>query len=199
VVRPWGRRPDRLFDINKTGASAFVFALSNPKQHGVTKTAQRTAALHPVGRIKDSDFIVLVPIGQARNQFARFISLEKAMDFLFFLRGQAPKTLAQRYDGCHILDAFLGQVPPLSIEGLFQDESDRFRGVAGTTVANGLIRKALFIAFDHLFEHPGGRHPRQIGSMDCGCEGQAQSDQIVGGIADYGLIEISDFDFHTAF
>ena len=60
-----------------------------------------------------------------------------------------------------------------------------------------IVREREFVAPDHLLDHAGGGDARQVGATGGGGERQAEADQVVGGIADYGLVEIADLDLAT--
>ena len=52
--------------------------------------------------------------------------------------------------------------------------------------------------FNHLFEHACGGHARQVRTAGSSSQRQSQPNQIVGGITDYGLVEIANLDGHSA-
>lgn len=67
-----------------------------------------------------------------------------------------------------------------------------------TGVTTGRILHRCRIAIDHLLDHPGGRDARQVGATGRGSKRQAETNKVVGGIADDGLVKIADLDFDTA-
>ncbi len=56
----------------------------------------------------------------------------------------------------------------------------------------------LLIALDHLLHHEGGGDAGQVGAAGGGGEREAEADEIVGRVADDGLVEVADLDFDLA-
>ncbi len=83
----------------------------------------------------------------------------------------------------------LDQMAPLASDRLLAHQLD------GVGLRRVPIRgQGLLIAADHLLQHVGGGDPRQVGAARRGRQGQAEPDQVVGGVADHRLVEIADLD-----
>ena len=52
--------------------------------------------------------------------------------------------------------------------------------------------QGALVAGDELFQYSCSRHAGQVGSAGCRSQRQAETDQIMRGISNYGLIKISD-------
>jgi hypothetical protein len=55
-----------------------------------------------------------------------------------------------------------------------------------------------FVLGDHRFKNFGDGQTRKVRNNRRGGEGETEPDQIMGGVADHGLIKIADFDFESA-
>ena len=116
---------------------------------------------------------------------------EDRVDRLALVVGQRPERLAERDRGLRVLDPLTGQVFPTPLErglhGLLDDLGPFVVGI-------GDGAETLLVAFDDLLHHPGRRHARQVRPAGGAGHRETESDQIVGRIADDGLVEVADLD-----
>lgn len=83
---------------------------------------------------------------------------------------------------------------PASAQRLALDAAHDLRFDDG--FAAGGIVECGGIAVDHRLHHPHRDDAGQVGAARGGGQRQAQSDQVMRGIADHRLVEIADLDFH---
>src|SRR6516225_1748356 len=102
------------------------------------------------------------------------------------------KSLPERDRGLYVLDPLLSQLPPLAVNRAVEDLADQFRPVVLFHLTAESSGQRPFVTVHHFFEHPGGRHARQIGSSGRRRQRQRQPDEVVDGISDDGLIEIAN-------
>ena len=119
-------RFDRLLDIDKRHLRIDG---SDPHQDGVSKPAERTAPLHPIGGVDDGDRAVrivgaasLVQPGQEILGVGAFNQRSTSFSFGGLDR---PEPLAQRDFGLRPGQPFLGQLGPAALNRSFQQSSDR--------------------------------------------------------------------------
>ncbi len=176
-----------------------MVAIPDLQQHGIAQASKRTASFHPVGRVQDGNFIAVVAAMQAGDEQPRFFGCKDALDISVFFLSERPEPFAARNGGAHILNALGCQMTPLAMQRLLHCQLGRFHRTFFIGRMARWFGRRLLIALHHLLHHLCGGDARQIGAASGGCQRQGEPDQIMGGIADDGLVHIADLDFHVAF
>ena len=173
-------------------------ALARPDRHdgGKTQQAERAAPLHPIGGVDQPDFAILRLALQRQDHGTDPFVGEQRGQRLAFIGRQLPEFLAQRDARLDRVQPFLGQMAPAPTQGLALDAADDLGVEVGIAMFGIADRHG--IALDHRLHHTHGHDTGQVRTARRRGQRQAEPDEVMGGIADHGLIEIADLDFHRA-
>ncbi len=163
---------------------------------GVAELAERGTPLHPVGGIEQFDLGFVRTLVEGQDQALHGGGVEQHADIPLFLVAQAQERLADRNGGANVGDALAGEVPPLPAERLLADGGDEFRLADRVRVLGR--EEAGLVAADHLLQHARRRHAREVRAPRRAGERQGQPDEVVGRVADHGLVEVTDLDVDLA-
>jgi len=129
---------------------------------------------------------------QRGNQTASLLTRENPFNLAALLHAQRPESLAERDHRLRIFDTLFRHVLPTSPARLVHDNLNAFRSLAAKV---GVVAGESFLVPEHhLLDHPCNGHARQVGPPRCRCERQSEADQVVRGVADNRLIEVTDLN-----
>ena len=96
---------DRLFDVDE---AQFPLLAADRHEHGIAQEAERTTALHPIGRIDHLDLRVVGPRLERGDEPVAGVGGEDRVDRLALVVGQRPERLAEWNRGLRVLDPLTG-------------------------------------------------------------------------------------------
>jgi hypothetical protein len=171
--------------------------LGDAHQHGIAQPPQRTASLYPIGGVQHLDLRIVIAVAHGGDQSAHFRRGKQFLQFAILAGADFPEFIAARNGGAHIFDAFFRQIAPAAAQGLRHDFMNRLDFFNAGALAMAVTERGR-VADHHLLDHSGCGDAGQVGTARRRRQGQAQPDQIMHGIADHGLIEITDLDIHPS-
>ena len=132
------------------------------QQNRIPQATKRTAAFHPVSSVEHFNGVLLIPGVQTGNQRPNLVRLKKLMNLVSLLFGESPKLASERNGWTSILNAFLGKMPPFSIQGFLHDQLDWFQAVSMGRFLSAIRLQGCCIALHHLLQHERGGYARKV-------------------------------------
>ncbi len=163
---------------------------------GHAQLAQGAAALHPVGGIHEAEFLPAIRL-QAEDAGREAGLAQQALEALLLREGGVEEPLAPGQPGGLAVQTLLRQVAPAAAQGTAAGGFDDGRILVPLVLTLGIVQAGGVAdrdRLDHAHHGEAGEGRRQPGRH----HGHGEPHEVVGRVADGGLVEVADLHAHPA-